>query len=1288
MDYKKIMILFNEKIVSYLEKLSRWIYINTKSNYELNSYSGLTPKDNIKKESNYIKSLKWAIDNENIRNIAISGPYGSGKSSIIESFKRHHREHRYINISLATFIEDNNTDIDDKLEKRIVEQLFYKVSYEKIPFSRYRKIRNIKNRDAMKIITILVGCIGSIALIINPDLIKNGKSNLNKLTENISGITYIGQIPNIIKWIVIGAGIIFSYVIIVKLIKIVNSKFMISKIVGKGVNIEATREPGETIFNKYIDEIMYFFEATKYDVIFFEDIDRFNDLNIFTKLRELNILINNSKQIKQNVKFVYAIKDDIFGELTKNERLSEEVKTEVNKENKTVMNNKKISENRTKFFDFIIPVIPTVNNENSHDKLLEMFGKLDSDMKIDENLISDVSMYIEDMRLITNIFNEYVVIYKAIAENYKEEKSKNPNLCIEENSNKDTDYKGNPNKLFAMVVYKNLYPVDFSMVQHQENILTSIFKAKGVLIENLHKEKEKEIKDYNKDLIYLENEHLYKEEELFNVYKINWESRGIVYIKIGDTARYINDLKIIEVVRELLNYESVEAYGGSYSNYKIGDFKIDELFDMNGNGNYLNRFIVLNKIGQNNKTNVNELKNKLKSLEAELLIIEGEKIANILRSRVERGLLESLVKELRDKPFIMRMLIEGYIDESYKNIISYFYTGNLDIEEYEFVQAVLNRVKLPIDYKISKYKEILKKLRVNDFKDEYILNLGLISFIIDNKKYEEYKQVFIEQILIMEDMYIKFIDKFIDTENEDKIVELILAAFKKSNSFWRTLNNSIVLTQEKKDKLLVIMINKISIDYLLSQNTQNEISNELLNREYLFNFLENGVSLGKFEELILNIDIKFSKLSVNFHRDNIEEKNRLYTKYTDIIYRNNSYEINEDILGFILRYKVNGGETLNDLVSYTKIKELNLDKMLVYINEKINSYVDNIYIPKDIKESVEVILELINNKDIRRESIISIIKTKEFVVENINTIDNYENWVELFKNRKIQVSWRNIIEYYNRVNEFDEMLIDYINDTNSQKVLSKHLLRDQYEEYSENSIVNFISRLIINDNIKEITIERLVGSLVKFSLISFSNVSIERAKLLISSEIVSFSENMFSEIKRCYPELIVDYIEVNIKDYINESESYTLERIEFLTILNSEKLDYEDKIRLIDIIKEKVGIDEDIIEHFYNIISNCMNEKSIDSHLIANIIESGIDKAKKIKLLSNQVQYLSNDESKVLVKSIDSEYAELIDKNKGSCNINREKYTKELLSALKNKDIIGSFNDIKGKKIQVYVKKG
>ena len=49
-------------------------------------YQDLTPSNQIKPEEESIQALRWAIENPNVKNIALSGPYGSGKSSVIQSY--------------------------------------------------------------------------------------------------------------------------------------------------------------------------------------------------------------------------------------------------------------------------------------------------------------------------------------------------------------------------------------------------------------------------------------------------------------------------------------------------------------------------------------------------------------------------------------------------------------------------------------------------------------------------------------------------------------------------------------------------------------------------------------------------------------------------------------------------------------------------------------------------------------------------------------------------------------------------------------------------------------------------------------------------------------------------------------------------------------------------------------------------------------------------------------------------------------------------------------------------
>ena len=115
-----------------------------------------------------------------------------------------------------------------------------------------------------------------------------------------------------------------------------------------GNEIEIFEESDDSYFDKYLNEVLYLFENVDADVIVFEDMDRFNANKIFERLREVNTLANIQlqKENKKILRFFYLLRDDIF-----------------------------ISKDRTKFFDYIVPVVPVVDSSNSYDQFISHFKK-------------------------------------------------------------------------------------------------------------------------------------------------------------------------------------------------------------------------------------------------------------------------------------------------------------------------------------------------------------------------------------------------------------------------------------------------------------------------------------------------------------------------------------------------------------------------------------------------------------------------------------------------------------------------------------------------------------------------------------------------------------------------------------------------------------------------------------------------------------------------------------------------------------------------------------------------
>ena len=139
-------------------------------------FHSLAPTDNAENSGIYLSALDWAIKEPNIRNIAVTGNYGSGKSSILNTYqKKSKNKKRFLNISLATFDQKDYQKDDNLIEKSILQQLFYKEKINKTPFSRFKKINNLNSKLWLKIIAMIL-LIFSIIWIINPSIFSNVKN--------------------------------------------------------------------------------------------------------------------------------------------------------------------------------------------------------------------------------------------------------------------------------------------------------------------------------------------------------------------------------------------------------------------------------------------------------------------------------------------------------------------------------------------------------------------------------------------------------------------------------------------------------------------------------------------------------------------------------------------------------------------------------------------------------------------------------------------------------------------------------------------------------------------------------------------------------------------------------------------------------------------------------------------------------------------------------------------------------------------------------------------------------
>ena len=445
-------------------------------NKEKYIFYDLTPTNDVSLDI-YEDAINFSLKNNKILNVAISGSYGSGKSSLLESYRKKHPEKRFIHISLTHFnsMENENNKIEKKatgvnnntreeennenknnkslvtmLEAKILNQLIHQISYEKIPQTYFKTKRKFTEKElensTLQILLFIISFLYVIYFNKWYDFV---------LTLSDETILYsFFKITTYSYFRLVGASFLFYLLweLIYKVLKIQKTKNFFKKLNIQGNEFEIAGDNDDSYFDKYLNEVMYLFENSGVDVIVFEDIDRYEISEIFERLREVNRLVNNKlKEEGKTLKFFYLLKDDIF-----------------------------ISKDRTKFFDFIIPVIPVVDGSNSYDKFIELFKNINQ-YNFDDSFLYNLSLYIDDMRLLKNIYNEFIIYYRKLNE-------------IEDNSIVDS------NKILSIIVYKNLFPKDFSDLQLNQGFVYNLFFQKEKFIEERIKEIDFQIATLNEPL--------------------------------------------------------------------------------------------------------------------------------------------------------------------------------------------------------------------------------------------------------------------------------------------------------------------------------------------------------------------------------------------------------------------------------------------------------------------------------------------------------------------------------------------------------------------------------------------------------------------------------------------------------------------------------------------------------------------------------------------------------------------------------------------------------------------
>lgn len=1065
------------------------------------NFEKLTP-DKDADISVYEEAIEFVFDNSDVTNIAISGAYGAGKSSVIESYEKKHDDKNFLHISLAHFEPTERNESEDSvkettLEGKILNQLIHQIPVDRIPQTNFRVKKDVGRRNIIIITILLYVLLGSITFISMSNKIQNWVDALcdgrlksllaiftNDFTVFFAAIALAGS----------------AFICIYNTVKVQKNKNLFHKVTVQGNTIEIFENKDESYFDKYLNEVLYLFEQVEADVIVFEDMDRFNSNVIFERLREVNNLVNvhkynkfkNKKRHKlinkifrrkekqyKPLRFFYLLRDDVF-----------------------------VTKDRTKFFDYIIPIVPVLDGTNSYDQFIRHLKQGNILEKFDSTFLQRLALYIDDMRVLKNVYNEFLVYMYRL-------------------NNTDLNW----NKMLAIIVYKNIFPRDFCNLQLGKGYVHELFEQK----ENLSKETigklEEEKQLIQEKITYINKENLTDVQELNDAYeaKYNRLPRDSWYNQLTQEGRKEKDK--LEKEKE----------------------KRIEVIDNRNKGMMTELEVKLQDIEQR----ISATKTKLLS---ELITRDNTDSIFMIKSINPIG-EENQYNEIKGSDYLelLKFLISnGYIDETYNDYMTYFYEDSLSAHDKMFLRRITDKKGSDYEYSLKDVEKVLSSpvLRVVDFYEEETLNFNLLKGLLvnqENPKYQKYLSALIKQMKDNKDT--EFISKFYDSTQFDKTFII------KLNEQWTDFFSYIAV-----NKILPLkQIRGFSLDSLclLDENKIQDINVEGCLTDYISNQSD---YLNIQNPDVAKIISQFCILGVKLKKIEIDTANK------DLIvgvYENNLYELTFENIKLMIKSMYGEYDSYNiEHRNYTVIQGKSESPLAKYIAENINRYA-NEYLKNCngyIEDSEDVAIKFINDENVLgdiQEKYVNVLKT---VISDISVIQNKKLWNEMLDKRIIKKTVPNIIHYYT---EYccDSQLIKFINECDAGMDYS-HI----ENEFGGEIARQFFDSVAVNNEIKTSRYQEILCNMgYGYDVYDAYDISDDKMEVLIKKDVIEMNNVGLEYIRNHYKKYTALYIDENIEAYLRIITSDNFSYEEALHILGMEIGDKE-KIDLLGLTTEPISV--------------------------------------------------------------------------------------------------------------------
>lgn len=932
-----------------------------------NKFNALTPEVLNENKQIYTEALDYAFGNSDIKNIAITGIYGAGKSTVWNTYVHEKNLNNVITVSLGKYKDDDSKSSgnnDNRVERQLINQILSQIKSTEIPLSKYGFKSNKSIWKIWMQSLAFLSMISSILIWITRNTIL---SFVNEVNKNFDGITLMCLCFLLL--------FVPSFYYLYSFFR--GNKFRISKIAFKGAEANVSDDKSdESVLDRDMMELVYLLRSSDSKIVVFEDLDRYNNTSIYSKLRELNFLLNHYVKTSgdnTSVRFVYMLKDSLF-----------------------------FSKNRTKFFDFILPVVPVVDSKTSENELIELFKAVEN--APNHNILEDISLYVDDMRLLKNIVNEYIVYSKII-----------PLGKI------DLDR----NKLFALITLKNIFPNEFDLLQEDKGFVRTVFDRlesnKRVMVQNLkmHLAKiDEDIKFINRRI---ENDKF----------------EAMALIMPADVRPDSN-----KTMPQFLKEWSQAPEDNVYIRYSNGS----QYFTYN---DFLKRYVLIDdekrslveRMPEDFSLKMNQLNSDKRKIQKQIREIEMYSYKELISMMTakEKDELFSIdgfdVVGSHYFPLIRVLILEGLLDETY-----WYYKGNFNVDRSNtlkrndtiYVKGLKEGKELDIFLDVETPEQIINRLKLADFSRSNILNKNVVKTCLEKDNVEciiaiadsvDVNNKYEDLIKILDEFDLELVRRYSNMLIDDKPERLISVLEYCETGSVETFKNILIS---------VLTNNAITLDNLVKFKgyiEQNENIIALIPDEKFDVFIDN----------ICSADIKFIDVSeTNCDKARLEAIEQIQAYKLNV---RNLIFIAEAILGKTINY----GSLLSEIYEALQLSSTKQD-----IDDNfsgiVSSYIDENKSEQSYTNSEELLLKVLNS-DISNERKLNYVEKNETVISKLANLKSGTVATKildcLLRKNKVKFCQENLTAYWNMIEEYSDEFIGYLDsnldEINHEGVLSNNI---------------------------------------------------------------------------------------------------------------------------------------------------------------------------------------------------------------------------------------------------------